>query len=118
MAESGGGRKWDPNQSRACSESLRKRGLVRGDLTLEGPADAYSSSELWCYIHHLWVANRGQNSTLAAMSDGEAFSETRAVDVVAATLNNAGTLVPPLGLMPSHLHRFISLLTHRGRSRT
>lgn len=98
-------------RSGRCSESLRARGLVRPDLMLVGTAESYSSGELWCYIHHLWVHNKGRCPTLDAMAEDGVFSKERAVDVVLATLSNAGHTSPPTGLLPSHLFSFLQIIT-------
>lgn len=105
----------DAKRSRLCSESLHARGLVLPDLTLAEPAEAYSSEEIWLYIHNLWVKNAGRNATLAAMSEDGQYSRPRAEDVVLATLNNSGHKVSPLGLLPADLLLFLQLLIGKQR---
>ncbi len=108
----------DVEQSQNCADEFSRRHLVLDDERLLGPADRYSISELWCYVHHLWDTQSGENHILDNMTgiDGE-FSFDRARDVMLAALDNFTTMPEirhPADVLPEHVFALIQIIVRFG----
>lgn len=96
---------------------LQDAGLILADGTLMGPPERYSSSEIWCYIFHLWAKNKDTSQIFANMSTPrQDMDSARACDVVMATIANRAEgddrdlALTSSDLTTQHLFLFLKLI--------